>query len=543
MAALDLPVLGRLHPLLLHLPIGFLLGALVLEVAASRGRLERSTLAAFLWLAALSAVCAAGTGWLLGQEDGYGGETVLRHERLGIAVAVAALLAALAHGRDGRSATRLGLHRAALVAACVLLVPAGHLGSTLTHGADWLEGPRPPRAAPAETPPPADADADADEMEARGDAEPALEAQAVLADEALAVLSARCGSCHGARKQKGGLRVDGRAALLAGGDSGPALVPGDAAASLLLERLLLPLEHEDHMPPEGKPQPGADEIALVQRWIEAGAPAGAERVEDQVAEAAAPDPVEAAPAAPAEPPGPPAARLAALEEAFVHHETEDGDPRRLRLDVAAVAQGFGDDELQRLVVPLAPWTEELLLARSRVGDAALVELARFPVLRRLDLAATAVTAAGLEALRGHATLRELNLSRTHLSDACVEALLALPALARLNVWEAGLSDAALARLRARPDLAVEAGDTPRAAVLESEDELVFTSDRPLPGAEAVPEALRPVNTVCPVSGDPVNPKYAVVHATAEGSRVIGFCCPNCPKAFWSDPESYTAGLR
>src|SRR5262249_62000231 len=49
------------------------------------------------------------------------------------------------------------------------------------------------------------------------------------------VLATRCQSCHGATKQKGGLRLDSRSAALAGGNTGPAVVPGDAGASLLIQ--------------------------------------------------------------------------------------------------------------------------------------------------------------------------------------------------------------------------------------------------------------------------------------------------------------------
>jgi len=51
-----------------------------------------------------------------------------------------------------------------------------------------------------------------------------------------------------------------------------------------------------------------------------------------------------------------------------------------------------------------------------------------------------------------------------------------------------------------------------------------------------------VNATCPVSGSPVNPKYALVHTSAAGPRVIGFCCPNCPKEFWADPAKFEAKL-
>jgi hypothetical protein len=53
--------------------------------------------------------------------------------------------------------------------------------------------------------------------------------------EILPVLERRCFDCHGADKQKSGLRVDSRAALLKGGDFGAAIVPGDAAGSHLVE--------------------------------------------------------------------------------------------------------------------------------------------------------------------------------------------------------------------------------------------------------------------------------------------------------------------
>src|SRR5262245_682739 len=92
-----LELFGRLHPLLLHLPIGLLLGALVLELSASRGKVGRGALGFYLRLAAFTAALTATAGWILSHEDGYGTETVARHERLGLAVTGLALLASLLH--------------------------------------------------------------------------------------------------------------------------------------------------------------------------------------------------------------------------------------------------------------------------------------------------------------------------------------------------------------------------------------------------------------------------------------------------------------
>src|SRR5262249_50771007 len=62
------------------------------------------------------------------------------------------------------------------------------------------------------------------------------------------VLVAHCAKCHGADKQSGNLRIDSRAALLTGGDRGPAIVPGDADNSLLMQAIR---RSEDlQMPPD-----------------------------------------------------------------------------------------------------------------------------------------------------------------------------------------------------------------------------------------------------------------------------------------------------
>src|SRR5436309_8376704 len=65
------------------------------------------------------------------------------------------------------------------------------------------------------------------------------------------ILAGICLRCHGGAKVSGGLRVDSRAALLKGGDGGPAVVPDDPDKSLLLRAV----RHTDdalHMPPDKK---------------------------------------------------------------------------------------------------------------------------------------------------------------------------------------------------------------------------------------------------------------------------------------------------
>lgn len=80
------------------------------------------------------------------------------------------------------------------------------------------------------------------------------------------VLVEHCYKCHGAEQAKGGLRLDVAASMLQGGDSGPALVPGEPDESLILEAL----RYESfEMPPTGRLS--AAVVANFERWIADGA--------------------------------------------------------------------------------------------------------------------------------------------------------------------------------------------------------------------------------------------------------------------------------
>ncbi len=83
------------------------------------------------------------------------------------------------------------------------------------------------------------------------------------------ILKERCFACHGALKQKAGLRLDTAASMRRGGDGGPAVVAGKVAGSLLVERITSQ-DDSQRMPAEGKPLT-AEQITLIKAWIEQGA--------------------------------------------------------------------------------------------------------------------------------------------------------------------------------------------------------------------------------------------------------------------------------
>src|SRR5262245_36008917 len=90
-----------------------------------------------------------------------------------------------------------------------------------------------------------------------------------FADKVKPLLDSRCVSCHGPDKVKGGLRLDSRDAAIKGGDAGPAVVPGKPAESLLLQAVMH-AKKDLEMPP--KERLTTNDIAVLERWIQDGAP-------------------------------------------------------------------------------------------------------------------------------------------------------------------------------------------------------------------------------------------------------------------------------
>ncbi|MFM7292662.1 MAG: c-type cytochrome domain-containing protein, partial [Planctomycetia bacterium] len=87
--------------------------------------------------------------------------------------------------------------------------------------------------------------------------------------DVLPILTRKCLRCHAGDKPEGNLSLTDRAAVLQGGDSGPAVVPNDAARSLLLARVTA-ADPDEAMPPEGERLSDA-EIATLRAWIDHGA--------------------------------------------------------------------------------------------------------------------------------------------------------------------------------------------------------------------------------------------------------------------------------
>lgn len=245
--------LGRFHPLLVHFPIVLLLMAFVFELMSRSHHFRglKFSVLPLLVLGSISAVVSALTGYFISGEGGYDQSILIRHQWAGISTAVISLVAVAVKLKMG---SQSGLIATVLIILTMLVVVTGHLGAGLTHGDDFLTEYAPwgnkntkEFALPVITNPD----------------------EAVLyADMIRPVLEHKCYACHGAKRQKGDLRLDSEEFIRRGGESGSIL---DGRSGELCRRILLPLEDEDHMPPSEREQLSSAETELIAAWVESGA--------------------------------------------------------------------------------------------------------------------------------------------------------------------------------------------------------------------------------------------------------------------------------
>ncbi|MFN0206817.1 MAG: c-type cytochrome domain-containing protein [Planctomycetota bacterium] len=553
---------GRLHPLILHIPVGvFVCCALFEFFQILRKESVRLAPGVFVWFAALGGALSAATGYVLSSERAEGDSTLEWHRWLGIVSAVLGLAAAAVHyySNDGVRIQTARMYRILLFATAIILIPAGHLGAGLTHGEGYLTEPLGGSAPPARTESaPVAQEGIVNVATGTNSTNPVQPGARTFASDILPIFSERCAACHNEDKQKGELELLTKESIQKGGKSGPLWIAGNPNESLLIRRVKSPLEEKGHMPPKAKPQPAQAEIDMLEAWVAAGAPFdGSFEAPGKLASEATI--TKTAAVEPAKPESEinkktdvidsannkfpdPAPAIAALREKLIHAQAVSQDSGLLWIDFSAVAKRIEEKEIIELLTPLAPQIVELTLSRCTIGEAACKLVATFTQLRRLDLRGTPVSAKEIEPFRNLLNLEELVLVQTNANDSAVDAILAIPSLKKVYLWGAGVSGDGIVKLRKeRPDLRVDAGDAHDAAAEKTEEPVQLTNAAPVPGKEneqktAVPG---PVNKTCPVTGAALSPKYQIVF----DGKVVGFCCPNCPSKFWANPGEFKDKLK
>ena len=245
---------GRFHPVLVHLPIGFLLLALFFQWLNRKEKyflILPAIKIAFL-LGMISAILSCLSGLSLSSSGEYDETTLGYHKWMGISVAVVSIIG---YWFADKSLSKI--KNVITIVLLFMIIITGHLGGTLTHGDGFLTK-----------------GLFVTELDSSHSARktiPNVQEAIVYADIIQPIFTDKCGSCHSAKKQKGGLRLDGQDWIIKGGKEGKEFISGNPDGSEIYKRAVLDPLEEKHMPPKGKPQLTEQEKKLIHWWISSNA--------------------------------------------------------------------------------------------------------------------------------------------------------------------------------------------------------------------------------------------------------------------------------
>ena len=248
--------LGRFHPVLVHLPIGFILLAIILDWKNTDG--QRNKIVRYTWfLSAITASISALFGWFLANQGAYDNWTLFFHRWLGIAIAVVSAYAWWSR-RNGPPGSLIKKLTSAV--SILLLLVTGHLGGNMTHGSDYLL-----EYAPSSVQKLLGYNKGEIVKAEFGDPDSIF----VYADLIYPIFEKKCISCHREDVQNGGLNMASIEAIKKGGDNGDIIVAGDLKSEVI-RRVTLPFSSSKFMPTSGTPMT-YHEIKILEWWISQGA--------------------------------------------------------------------------------------------------------------------------------------------------------------------------------------------------------------------------------------------------------------------------------
>jgi hypothetical protein len=414
---------GHFHPLLVHLPIGILLIALLLEWLSKYPRFSVSrNVLRLIWLCGMiGAGLSCATGYLLSLSGDYEEELISWHMWMALLVFV---LSVIIFSMVSRKLNGL-IYTIFLFLLLILIMITGHLGGSLTHGTDYLSSPL-------------NNNATSDEFVQKPI--PDIKEARVYPDIVRPILQTNCYGCHGRQRQKGGLRLDDSTWIAKGGKDGFIIHPFKPSESELVKRLLLPLEDEHRMPPKEKKPLSKSDIAIIQWWVAEGADFS-KKVKDlsrtpkidamllkkqagQETKDLSAD-LSLVPVTPVDAADP--KDIALLEAKKVQVIPVASNSHYLSANFIN-AVDITDRDLA-LLVPLRKQLVWLKLGDQPVGDSAMVYVGQCSALTVLQLNHTGITDLGMQSLKDLHNLHVLNLVGTRVTAA---GILAIKNLQQLN---------------------------------------------------------------------------------------------------------------
>lgn len=438
---------GRLHPLLVHLPIGILLFAFALILFQRFQKVEVEVAISFaLLLGSISAVFASAAGWFLAQSGEYDADLVFQHQWMGIGTAIFSFAAYFIKRIRDILTT---------ITVCALMV-TGHFGGNLTHGEDYLFPKK--KSAPLQMIPTLDStqqkvskvsptelaitnQKSSVQIQPNTEKAEKVKTSFIFRDAVLPILEKKCFSCHSATKKKGGLRLDTEEFILLGGKNGAILTAGNPENSTLYLSMLLPEDDDNHMPPKGKPQLTPQEIAVFHQWIKQGASFREEMKVFLEQQEEKKEVIETKPVIVSAPKTAVTTSFAQDVEGNILKNKMEAVPPLLLNQLKQqniIVSNFGTNSNYLMVnfVNVRDYRSTLIDEVLKLGDKVV----------RLRLSQQPVSDSDIKKLSGLKNITRLNLEKTPITDLALNHIKNLPNLEQINLYGTNITDNGLLEL-------------------------------------------------------------------------------------------------
>lgn len=450
--------IGHFHPVIVHMPIGIMLlgGFLLFYQGPQLNKFDKVISLAFL-VGSISATLACFTGWLLAQSGEYDSVLIQKHQWVGIATAAI-----------GWTIYFNKYKKVLAISLVVLIIITGHLGTTLTHGENYLfssnkeENIEQINIIVAKK----------NETVLKSKDSIKIVSYNVYKEEIKPILQVRCYNCHGPLKQKGGLRLDSESFIKKGGKEDIVLVVNNPLKSKMYTNLVLPMEDDKHMPPKGKHQLTNQEITTIKQWIANGASFEdkIDTITNSLKESTA-DSVHLMEINKVKAVG--TKLLSVVKENMpiaINNATIELFKNK---NIILTSLGEGSNFIVANFINAVPFNSEdiadlkliknqlsvLKLSNLPIKDSDIKIISNFKNITRLNLENTAITDESITYLNQLPKLEQLNLYGTNITDESLKQLSMYKNLSVLYFWKTKVTKAGIENfVKIKPNVKIEMGD-------------------------------------------------------------------------------------
>lgn len=442
--------LGRMHPLVLHFPIVLIILSLLFEIARHFRflKIPDSVLLIVLVAAAVTTLFSVIAGYFLFASGDYAGDLMEQHYWAGVVTGSAIITTAGLYLIYWGTARYYSVYIAGLILSNIAVALTSHLGGSITHGQDYLtehlqlivNSPEKHISKP--------------------------ESEMLVYEDMISpIFEAKCLSCHNTQKAKGSFIMTSHENLSKPGESNlPSLTPASPEKSEVYNRVVLPEDHDDHMPPQGKTPLTEGEITLLKYWIESGARVEL-RVNDAKEDSIRPLIKSLLPELARYKRK---AQIASVKMKVLEEELAEV-ARSLSINIAkdstsdedyfTIAMSFPPAPLTndqfKLLHPYAEVFSKASLVSSGVDDDGLYYIGQMVNLEKLFLQKTKLDGSGIIYLQNLPKLKILNLSFTQVDDKAAIDLLKIPSLEEVYLYQTNTSKQVVEALQKnRPGLKI-----------------------------------------------------------------------------------------